>query len=90
MSKHYSESPFVYPGDSDVSKTRSAKHQKHLNYFYGDFWCVYEDRENHCYLEFDKGHFGVDLTKVLISRSEYKQLISSETSIEVVLARYQQ
>ncbi|WCP68561.1 hypothetical protein LYZ37_07490 [Vibrio tubiashii] len=90
MSKYYSESPLVYPSDSDVSNTRSAKHENHLDYFYGDFWCVYEDRENKCYLEFDKGHFGVDLTTVLISRSEYKELISSETSIEVVLARYRQ
>ncbi|HGS4730911.1 TPA: hypothetical protein ACMDQL_004636, partial [Vibrio parahaemolyticus] len=51
MSKYYSEAPLTYPDKDEVLETRRIKHEKHLDYFYGDFWCTYVDSENDCYLE---------------------------------------
>ncbi|EOC1764663.1 hypothetical protein ACI1G2_001239 [Vibrio fluvialis] len=91
MSKYYSEAeaPFTYPDEDEVLETRRIKHEKHLDYFYGDFWCTYMDSENECYLEFDKGHLSVEFKKVKITRTEYEQLKQSTISVKQVLIRHE-
>ena len=49
MSKFYTMKKGVYPTGERVAETRRKKHAEHLDYFYGDYWSIFVDKD-HSYL----------------------------------------
>ena len=45
------------PTKKQTSEFRRKKHANHLDYFYGDYWSIFEDKNHKFFLEFDVGHF---------------------------------
>lgn len=58
----------------NTRKTREKIHADHLDYFYGEYWCIFIDKSNKCFLEFDIGRFGSQFITREISKEDYDSL----------------
>ena len=65
--------------EEKTTELRRKKHKDHLDYFYGDYWNIFIDADEKCYLEFDKGHFATDFVVREITRVEYDSLKNDKT-----------
>lgn len=74
MSKFIHNEKGVYPTDELVAEARWKKHANHLDYFYGDYWLIYKDKDHRCFIEFDIGHFASKFIVRQISHDNYVAL----------------
>lgn len=74
MSNNYTKKKGQYPTNEQLAETRRKKHAKHLDYFYGDHWSIFEDKDHRCFIEFDAGHFASEFIVREISRDDYAAL----------------
>ena len=85
MSKHYAMKNGVYPTDEQVAKTRRKVHAYHLDYFYGDYWSIFEDKEHRCFIEFDVSHFASKFITREVSRDDYTALKNDKSLFNRVI-----
>lgn len=88
MSKFYSTKEGVYPTDEQVAGTRQKKHANHLDYFYGDYWSIYMDKDHRCFIECDIGHFASKFIVRQISREDYAALKKDKSLFESVVRQF--
>lgn len=74
MNKYYTMRQGVYPTEEQVTEARRKKHAKHLDYFYGDYWSIFEDEEHRFFIEFDVGHLASKFVVREITGDDYRAL----------------
>ncbi len=74
MSKYYTMKQGVCPTEEQVVEARRKKHAKHLDYFYGDYWSIFEDEDHRFFVEFDVGHFASKFVVREITGDDYRAL----------------
>jgi hypothetical protein len=80
MSKYYTLVEVDSPTEAEMSERREKIHADHLDYFYGNHWNIFIDKENKCFLEFDVGHLASKFIVKEISRKDYDSL-KTDTSL---------
>lgn len=65
---------FFSATDEELAKNRKEIHADHLDYFYGDNWCIFIDKESACFITFDVGHFISEFITQEISYDDYNSL----------------
>lgn len=74
----------VYPTQEQVAEARRKTHADHLDYFYGDYWSIFEDKNNRFFLEFDVGHFASKFVVREISGEDYNALKNDKSLFDSV------
>ena len=74
------------PTKAELKERRDKAHGDHLEYFYGAGWCVYIDKENKYFLEFDAGHFASEFIVREISKDDYESL-KKDKSLYIQISR---
>ena len=64
---------------SGEEKNRKKKHIEHLEYFYGDYWSVFMDKNRKCYLEIPIGTIWTEWVIREISLEDYISLKEDES-----------
>jgi len=62
------------PNKEQLKQIRDETHKDHLEYYYGDHWCIFIDINEKCFLEFDVGHFASRFIIREISKKDYDEL----------------
>lgn len=88
MSKFYTTEKGVHHTDQQVAEIRRNKHAEHLNYFYGDHWSIFEDKEHRCFIEFDVGHFASEFIVRELSRDDYTALKNDKSLFNTVIRQF--
>ena len=74
------------PTEAQLKQKRDKIHSDHLEYFYGDNWCIFIDKFNKCFLEFDAGHFSSEFIVREISPKDY-DLLKKDKSLYIEISR---
>lgn len=74
--------------DERTLKTRDKIHAEHLDYYYGDYWCMFIDKSNKCFLEFDIGRFGAKFITCEISQEDYDSLKEDNSKFDSISRKY--
>ncbi len=88
MSKFYTMKKGVYPTDEQVAETRRKKHAEHLDYFYGNYWSIFVDKDHRCFIEFDVGHFASNFIVRQISHDDYAALKNDTSLFNSVIRQF--
>jgi len=84
MSNYYTLKKVELPTKSQIEEKRALLHAEHLDYFYGDFWSIYIEKDGGCYLEFDEGHLATKFITREISKEDYESLKSDKTLFKII------
>ena len=76
------------PNRAEIVKRRKEMHKNHLDYFYGDYWCIYMDNENKCFLECDAGSIATKIETKQINYDDYNSLKEDPSSFKVIQNKY--
>lgn len=74
----------VYPTEEQMAEARRKKHADDLDYFYGDYWNIFEDKNHRFFLEFDIGHFATNFVVREISGDDYRALKNDKSLFDRV------
>jgi len=84
MSDYYTVKKVELPTKSQIEEKRALLHAEHLDYFYGDFWSIYIEKDSRCYLEFDVGHLATKFITREISKEDYESLKSDKALFKII------
>lgn len=74
--------------EQEIIKSRKLAHAEHIDYFYGDYWCIFMDKDKKCFLEFDKGHFASEFVIKEISLEDYNSLKTDKSQYQRVIQTF--
>jgi len=78
------DSKLANTDDLRIVNARSKAHADPLDYFYGDYWCIFEDRDHNYFLEFDIGRFATNFKAHEISSDDYYALKNDKSLYDKV------
>ncbi|MCG9685258.1 hypothetical protein L1D31_22335 [Vibrio sp. Isolate23] len=84
MNKHYKLVEIDLPTETQLSEMRATKHADHLDYFYGEHWNTFINRDHKCFLEFDVGHFASEFIVREITYEHYCSLKKDKSLFEAI------
>lgn len=77
----------IKPSKEKMAEVRRKKHANHLDYFYGNHWCIFEDEDHKFFLEFDVGHFASKFIAHEISSDDYKKLKNDKSLFDIIRSK---